>query len=248
MQSVDAPSSKRSRSRKERLVATCPACCDPYDASLPPMAFPCLHVVCRECVSSRELADELACPVCRRGDGPPALDADFLAAIEPGAELRLEPTDTARVVAAECRRVAATLAARGDAIAAEKATMDAEADAACHKFTRSVDAFIAQLAEHRYQKLAAMKAITRARAKALDAEADEMAVSAAQLEVRAAMVEAGRCPARDAVRISSAFSAAGRRTLPRLRPQADFVVDTAAFFADATGDVEEVAEVREFSV
>jgi len=173
--------------------------------------------------------------------GSPVLDHALQANLAPSArDLQNSTPATRAAVARQCRAVASVLLARGAAVAAEKEAMESDAEAALDGYSNRVDAFIAKVKEHRYENMKRAKAVSKARAKAFEAEIDAMTVSAAQLETRAVVCETAG-DVLNSVAVSEAFSVLARKPVESIRIHVEFDADPA--FLPAATEIQTVPQV-----
>ena len=190
-----------------------------------PMLYGCSHTVCKACVDGRELGDAVGCAVCGKESGPPVVDAVLagycgkeLAAPANASQTAVignslvtckrrrvdaasdsDPTSISdaalRATAAKCSDAAAVLLTRSETVAAAKQAMADLTTQACGDYSAAIDRLHADLDEHRRKHISEAKGLCKSRGKAMDAEVDELVVSASQLRTCAAMCDSVLCAA-----------------------------------------------------
>jgi len=100
-----------------------------------------------------------------------------------------------RATAAKCSDAAAVLLTRSETVAAAKQAMADLTTQACGDYSAAIDRLHADLDEHRRKHISEAKGLCKSRGKAMDAEVDELVVSASQLRTCAAMCDSALCAA-----------------------------------------------------
>jgi len=161
----------------------CPSCLDAFEvaeSTAAPMLYDnCMHNVCRACVASRELAEDLVCPVCRVDQGPPKVDAvlsDFAVTMANFSKGRVPhaPTPDQMCLRQECTDLAEKLQGAVKVVDAQKAESDAAFNTSFQKFIVDLESVHGNLDKQKEDVFSESTAKSAIYMEVMDAEIQEL--------------------------------------------------------------------------